>query len=132
MTFLRIVIPIYLFFSARSFRKTGRHPGSSPGQAFSGSYSSADQALLFGGSVGAIMVAASRAVLMMAPRRNGLSIRENACSNTMVSRVLAKHLRGSLIGGFFSNTLRKSITFEFDTKHLRASSHENYDRNLTP
>jgi hypothetical protein len=49
----------------------------------------------------------------------------------MVSRVLAKHLRGSPSGGFFSNTFRRSITFEFDTEHLRASSPENYDCDLT-
>jgi hypothetical protein len=69
---------------------------------------------------------------MIAPRRNALSIRENACINSMVSRVVAKHLRGSAGGGFFTNTFRRSITFEFDTKHLRASSPKNYDRDLTP
>ena len=84
-----------------------------------------------GGSVG-VIEAASRAVLMIAPRRNALSIRENACINSMVSRVVAKHLRGSAGGGFFTNTFRRSITFEFDTKHLRASSPKNYDRDLTP
>jgi hypothetical protein len=64
------------------------------------------------------MDAASRAVLMIAPRRNELSIRENACSNSIVSRVLAKHFDRSPTGGFFSNTSRRLITFEPDTEHL--------------
>jgi len=40
MTFLRIVIPLYLFVWAWSFRKTGVHPsGRSPRACFSGSCS---------------------------------------------------------------------------------------------
>jgi hypothetical protein len=45
-------------------------------------------------------------------------MREKACSNSIVSRVLAKHFGRSPTGGFFSNTSRRSITFEPDTKHL--------------
>src|SRR5262249_44726206 len=41
MTFLRIVIPLQLLVEHDSFPKTGTHPGSSPGQVFSGSCSSA-------------------------------------------------------------------------------------------
>jgi hypothetical protein len=93
---------------------------------------SADQAVRFGGSGGAIVEAASRAVLMIALRRNELSIRENACSNSMVSRVVAKHLRGSPSGGFFSNNFRRSITFEFDTEHLPRFLPENYDCDFAP
>ena len=89
-----------------------RKPGSASGIVL--------QALLFGGPLGAAMDAASRAVLMIAPRRNALSIRENACSNSIVSRVLAKHFDRSPTGGFFSNTSRRSITFEPDTEHLQS------------
>ena len=55
MTFLRIVIPLYLWFEhdppgqarGHAFRKTGVHPASSVGQAFSGSCSSEIHFLAF-------------------------------------------------------------------------------------
>jgi len=63
--------------------------------------------VLFGGSVGQLKEAASRAVLMIILRKTGLSIRANAVSNSTVSRVLAKQLRRSLRGGILSSRFRR-------------------------
>jgi hypothetical protein len=50
---------------------------------------------------------ASRAMLMIILRRNGLSIRENAACNSRVSRVLAKQMCDLLRTGIFSNRCRR-------------------------